>query len=388
MSKQAILYLKNGQTFVGKGVGKSGIRFGECVFTTGMTGYTESLTDPSYAGQILCFASPLQGNYSTSSKWYESPSMYAEGGVFGSISEESFHKDQESSLEEFLENNNKGGIVAIDTRKLVKILRDQGNQPSVLIVDTKEKIEYYQNLIDNGVDFEEFAKLSSNSSDIGFVDWARRVNDVQNDKFVRNGSLWLYTIESDVNQLKVVVIDCGVKGNILKELSKRFGKVIIVKSDSEYEDIMALNPDGVLFSNGPGDPRDYDYVVITMKSFVENYTIPVMGICLGHQILSLATGARVYKMVFGNRGANQPVQDLISTKAFLTSQNHGYATKESTLSPDYKVFFQNLNDDTVEGIIHKTLPIFSVQFHPEACAGPQDTNWLFDKFSDSITNNQ
>jgi carbamoyl-phosphate synthase small subunit len=388
MSKQALLYLKNGQKFVAKGVGKTGIRYGECVFTTSMTGYTESLTDPSYAGQILCFASPLQGNYGVSSKWFESESIYAEGAVFGSLSDEGFHRDSEKSLEEFLDHNSKGAIVGIDTRKLVKNLRDDGNQPCVLIIDTKEKIEYYQNLIDNGVEFEEFAKLSSNSSDIGFVDWARRVNEVQADKFIRNGSIWLYTIESKINDLKVVVVDCGVKGNILKELSKRFGKVVVVKSDSLYEDIVNLNPDGILFSNGPGDPRDYSYTVDTMKKFVENYTIPVMGICLGHQILSLATGADVYKMVFGNRGANQPVQDLSTSKAYLTSQNHGYATETVSINESYKVFFQNLNDDTVEGIIHKTLPIFSVQFHPEASAGPQDTNWLFDKFSNSITNNQ
>ena len=179
------------------------------------------------------------------------------------------------------------------------------------------------------------------------------------------------------------MLDCGVKNNIIGELEKRMSQVIIAPANTTASQIMELKPDGVLLSNGPGDPRDYDYIIATVKELLKN-NLPIMGICLGHQILSLAIGAKVFKMKFGNRGGNQPVQDLLTQKAYLTSQNHGYAVDPSTIPNEYRIYFENLNDNSVEGIISLNKPIFSVQFHPEACSGPQDTNWLFDEFVGNI----
>jgi carbamoyl-phosphate synthase small subunit len=441
----AVLVLQNGQIYEGQGFGTQGIRYGECVFTTGMTGYTESLTDPSYAGQILCFASPLIGNIGTSQDWYESDNMYANGVVVSSQSEQGFHSESNNSLEEFLKTNNRGGIQNIDTRRLVKTLRDEGNQPCILIVG-QERIKMLKVVgfdLTKNIDtktFDDLVQMIDNPEDVGFLDWAGRVSkdrnfseklkvkseklDINNSisdfgsniiPLVRGGSEADGVLKNDelqnppdriLNQVQVkpfetkkpqslrdsplsrgnktiVVLDCGVKLNILRELAKRVKKLIVLPADTTCNEIMKYNPDGVLLSNGPGDPRDYDYAVQTVKDLLTQ-NIPIMGICLGHQLLSLAIGCEVYKMKFGNRGANQPVQDLTTNKAYLTSQNHGYATKPDTIPKDYQIFFQNLNDQTVEGIIHKTLPIFSVQFHPEACGGPQDTNWLFDKFINSL----
>lgn len=373
----AILVLQNGQIYEGQGFGTPGIRYGECVFTTGMTGYTESLTDPSYAGQILCFASPLIGNIGTSQSWSESEQMYADGVIVSSLSEQSFHSQQSDSLIKFLEDNNRGGIQGIDTRRLIKTLRDEGNQPCVLIVD-QEKIKMLKvvgfdliSKIDSKT-FEELVQMVDNPQDVDFLDWARRVSK---DRFE---GMDFQRVEKS-NDKTIVVLDCGVKMNILRELSRRVNRLVILPADTTCDEIMKYKPDGVLLSNGPGDPRDYNYAVQTVKNLLAQ-NLSIMGICLGHQLLSLAIGCEVYKMKFGNRGANQPVQDLITNKAYLTSQNHGYATKPDTIPTSYQIFFLNLNDQTVEGIVHKTKPIFSVQFHPEACGGPQDTNWLFDKF--------
>jgi carbamoyl-phosphate synthase small subunit len=378
----AVLVLQNGQIYEGQGFGTESIRYGECVFTTGMTGYTESLTDPSYAGQILCFASPLIGNIGTSQDWYESENMYADGVIVSSLSEQGFHSQENNNLVEFLNKNNRGGIQNIDTRRLVKTLRDEGNQPCILIVG-KTRIEMLKAVgfdLTKNIDaktFKELVDLADNAESILFRDWADSVSKNRFDddfEYKNNDALSLKKVNKTI-----VVLDCGVKLNILRELSKKVSRVVVLKARSKLNQIMKYQPDGILLSNGPGDPRDYDYAVRTVKDLLQQ-NVSIMGICLGHQLLSLAIGCEVYKMKFGNRGANQPVQDLITNKAYLTSQNHGYATKPDTIPTDYRIFFQNLNDQTVEGIIHKTHPIFSVQFHPEACGGPQDTNWLFDKF--------
>ena len=380
---KALLLLQNGDLFVGQGIGQATYRYGECVFTTAMTGYSESLSDPSYAGQILCFAHPLIGNYGVSNSWLESKSMFADGVIISSLSQESFHRDQDMSLEEFLIQNKRGGIVGIDTRQLVKTLRDQGNQASILIVDNTDKIDDIIKQIQSGTTFEELTQNVDNPDDIGFLDWPERVNQLSNSKTINNSS-------RDPNQelikadQKIVVLDCGAKANIIRELEKRVSEVIIVPANTTTSQIMQLKPDGILLSNGPGDPRDYNYIIATVQELLKN-NLPIMGICLGHQILSLAIGAKVFKMKFGNRGGNQPVQDLLTQKAYLTSQNHGYAVDPSTIPNDYRIYFENLNDNSVEGIISLDKPIFSVQFHPEACSGPQDNNWLFDEFVSNIT---
>jgi carbamoyl-phosphate synthase small subunit len=388
MSLSSLLLLKNGHLFVGQGVGKIGTRYGECVFTTGYTGYTESLSDPSYAGQILCFAYPLVGNYGVAKDWQESARMYSEGVIFSSLPEESFHRQKDQDLTSFLSGNHRSGMVGIDTRKLVKILRNEGNQPCVLVVDEEAVILELQIKIQNGLGFEDICDMAENKTDIGLLDWAKRVNNLKELDKLKNKTYKLDSkiLSNPTTKLAktVVVLDCGAKQNIITELSQRVQNLIIVPANTPASEILRLNPDGVLLSNGPGDPRDYSYIIQTIKKILDSSSVSIMGICLGHQLLSLAIGCRVHKMKFGNRGANQPVKDLLDQKAYLTSQNHGYAVEQDTLPEDYNIYFKNLNDDSVEGVIHKSKPIFSVQFHPEACGGPQDTNWLFDKFVQSL----
>ncbi len=385
---QAILILKNGHIFVGRGIGIESSVYGECVFTTGMTGYNESLTDPSYAGQILCFTYPLIGNYGTSMNWYESTAMFAQGLIISNLSEGEFHSDNKESLESFLCNSQKSGIVGVDTRMLTKILRTEGNQNSILVTGNQNKINEVLNKFQQQ-GFESLLPSVNNPQDIGYLNWPERVNSTniyvqkENPLELKQEELKQEINSKTTKNKIVVVLDCGVKGNIIKELQKRIQRVIVVDAKTSINDILKLHPDGILLSNGPGDPRDYDYIVDTTK-LILHQNIPLMGICLGHQILSMAIGADIYKMKFGNRGGNQPVQDLNNNKAYLTSQNHGYATVESSIPSTYKVFFKNLNDGTIEGIEAIDKPVFSVQFHPEASSGPHDTNWLFDKFVESL----
>lgn len=381
--KKALLVLKNNHSFIGNGVGPVGASFGECVFTTGMTGYVESLTDPSYAGQILCFSYPLIGNYGMSSKWFESAKMYANGMIAVNSSRQQFHADSDLILDAFLENHGKTAILGIDTRKLVKILRNDGNQPSVLIVGDEDLIQKYYNKYQLDEDFEFFVNLCENKNEATLTDWPMIVTRKVPETYIwQNDSL--ANVEFDKTKKTIVILDCGVKMNIVREMSKRVGQVVVVPANYTASQILEFNPKGVLLSNGPGDPRDYDYIQQTVIGLTNVDGLAIFGICLGHQMLSLAIGCEVFKMKFGNRGGNQPVQDLTTDKAYLTSQNHGYAVVPESIPTGYEIYFQNLNDETVEGIKHKSKPIFSVQFHPEACGGPQDTNFLFDKFVNSL----
>jgi carbamoyl-phosphate synthase small subunit len=377
--KKALLVLENNHSFIGLGVGIDGASYGECVFTTGMTGYAESLTDPSYAGQILCFSYPMIGNYGISKKWFESGRVYANGLIAVNSSRDQFHLESDWDLDTFLQSQNKSGILGIDTRKLVKILRNEGNQPSVLIVADEEIIEDYYEKYQVDKDFGFFVNLCSNKFEVGLLDWPKQVTRLEPEVFIFKNAT-LQKSNYDPNKQTVVILDCGVKMNIVREVSKRVEQVVVVPADFTASQILKFNPKGVLLSNGPGDPRDYDYIKRTVTDLIKVEDLVIFGICLGHQMLSLAIGCEVFKMKFGNRGANQPVQDLVTKKAFLTSQNHGFAVVPKSIPSDYLVYFQNLNDQSIEGIKHKTKPIFSVQFHPEACGGPQDTNWLFDNF--------
>jgi carbamoyl-phosphate synthase small subunit len=381
--KKALLVLKNNHSFVGLGVGVDGASFGECVFTTGMTGYAESLTDPSYAGQILCFSYPLIGNYGISKDWFESEKMYANGLIAVNSSRDQFHKDADWDLDGFLERQNKSGILGIDARKLVKILRNEGNQASVLIVEDEDIIDDYCDKYQNDKDFNFFVNLAKNKSEVSILDWPKIVTRAKPEIFIWENSE-LHKASFDPNKKTIVILDCGVKMNIVREMSKKVEQVVVVPADYTAQQILEFNPAGVLLSNGPGDPRDYSYIKNTVSDLIKVEGLAIFGICLGHQMLSLAIGCEVFKMKFGNRGANQPVQDLVTKKAFLTSQNHGYAVAPESIPDDYEVYFENLNDQSIEGIRHKTKPIFSVQFHPEACGGPQDTNWLFDIFVASL----
>lgn len=381
--KKALLILKNSHSFIGRGVGVDGASFGECVFTTGMTGYAESLTDPSYAGQLLCFSYPLIGNYGISKKWFESSKMYANGMIAVNSSRNQFHKDSDWTLDDFLHKQNKSAILGIDTRKLVKILRNEGNQPCVLVVQDEEVIEKYYHKYKSDKDFDFFVNLCNNKNEENVKDWPMLATRKRPEVYVwNNGALESSTF--DPKKQTVVVLDCGVKMNIIREIAKRVEQVVVVPANYTVDQILNFDPKGVLLSNGPGDPRDYDYITQTVRSLIKIEGLSIFGICLGHQILSLAIGCKVFKMKFGNRGANQPVQDKTNNRAYLTSQNHGYAVVPESIPADYEVYFQNLNDESIEGIRHQSKPIFSVQFHPEACGGPQDTNFLFDKFVESM----
>lgn len=336
--KKAMLVLDDNTVFRGAGFGTVGSYWGELVFNTAMTGYMEALTDPSYAGQILTFAYPLIGNYGATFKWAESKKIHPVGVVVSELSDNPVHRDSEGPLEKILEKQRIGGISGVDTRHLVKTIRNKGTIPAVLSV--------YDN---HDVDLVKHVTV--------------RKSKIVNRKGKRT----------------IALIDYGFKGSIVEELVQRGAKVIVVGATTTAKDILKFSPDGIVLSNGPGDPRTFDYAINIIKNLL-NKNIPIFGICLGHQLLALAAGGHVHQLKFGHRGLNQPVLQTGSKKAFMTSQNHGYAVSHGSLPKNWEVLFTNLNDGTVEGLEHKELPIFSVQFHPEASPGPKDTNFLFNKF--------
>lgn len=336
--KKAILVLDNDSVFRGNGFGVVGSYVGELVFNTAMTGYMEALTDPSYAGQILTFAYPLIGNYGATSKWAESKKIHPVGVVVSELSDKPVHRESKEPLEKTLEKQKVGGISGIDTRHLVKIIRNKGTILAVLSVYNNHSIDLVKQVT---IDKPE----------------------VLNPKGKKTISL----------------IDYGLKASIAEELVKRGARVVILPATSTASEILHYSPNGIVLSNGPGDPRDFTYAIQTIKDLLKT-GIPIFGICLGHQLLALAADGEIYKLKFGHRGLNQPVLQTGTKKAFMTSQNHGYSVSHGSLSKDWEVLFTNLNDGTVEGFKHKKLPVFSVQFHPEASPGPKDTNFLFNKF--------
>lgn len=340
--KSAILVLDNNVVLRGTGFGALGEYCGELVFNTAMTGYMEALTDPSYSGQILTFSYPLIGNYGATFKWAESKKIHPIGVIVSELSDKPIHRDSKVSLEKILEKQNVGGINGIDTRFLVKIIRDRGTIPAVLSVYNNDRVDLVKSVIDSK-------------------------SQVINPK----------------GKKTVVIVDYGLKGSIVKELIFRRAKVIVVPASTTAKNIFKFSPDGVILSNGPGDPKTFDYTIKIIKDLLEK-NIPIFGICLGHQLLALAAGGDTYKLKFGHRGINQPVQFVKTKKSFLTSQNHGYAVDLNSLTSDWIVSCINLNDQTVEGLAHKHKPFFSVQFHPEGNPGPHDTTFLFDQFMEMI----
>ncbi|PIS16111.1 carbamoyl-phosphate synthase small subunit [Candidatus Roizmanbacteria bacterium CG09_land_8_20_14_0_10_41_9] len=336
--KKAILILNDNVVFRGKGIGAIGSYWGELVFNTGMTGYMEALTDPSYAGQILTFTYPLIGNYGTTSKWSESKKIHPVSIVVSELCEKPVHRENTVPLDTLLKTHHVGGISGIDTRALVKIIRQKGTMPAVLAV--------YEN------DYPDLIKQVTRKN--------------------------IQIINPD-GKKTVALIDYGLKNSVVEELIKRELKVIIFPATVCAEEIINYQPNGIILSNGPGDPRASPYIHKAVKKMLEA-SIPMLGICLGHQFLALATGGKIYKLKFGHRGVNHPVIDLKTKKAYLTSQNHTYAVSEENLSKEWRILFKNLNDQTVEGLAHKKKTILSVQFHPEANPGPRDTSFLFDRF--------
>lgn len=341
--KPALLTLSDGTSFSGQAPKwQTSNYLGEAVFNTGMTGYVESLTDPSYAGQILVFTYPLIGNYGVDLRTSESDKIHVSGVVVSEATLDWSHDNADRSLLEWLYSQNIPILTGVDTRALTKHLRTRGTMAGVIgVASTKPK-----------------------NSDL-------KAHFVSIDKPRTYGKK---------GDKKVILVDCGAKENIVRSLVKLPVQVKRVPHDYDYS---SEDYDGIMFSNGPGNPEDYQATIeIARKALAGNK--PVFGICLGTQIMALAAGAKTYKLKFGHRGHNQPCFDNNTKRAYITSQNHGYAIDEKSLSKNWKVSFRNLNDDSVEGIEHRTKPFFSVQFHPEACPGPTDTAWLFERFYKSL----
>ncbi|MBI4706633.1 MAG: glutamine-hydrolyzing carbamoyl-phosphate synthase small subunit [Candidatus Omnitrophica bacterium] len=350
----AILALENGKVFKGKSFGASGERCGEVVFNTSMTGYQEILTDPSYKGQIVAMTYPLIGNYGINTEDVESRKIFLEGFVVKEYSKIASSWRSEKSLGDYLKENNILGVEGIDTRKLTLEIREAGAMKAVLsTLDMDEK---------------SLVEKARKSSGLVGIDLVKEVSIDK--KYVRSGQK---------DKFKVVVLDCGVKYNTLREFAKRHCQVVVVPSDTSSEEIIKLKPDGIMLSNGPGDPAAVSYVIETTRKLIGK--VPIFGICLGQQMLGLAMGGKTYKLKFGHHGVNHPVKDIRTGKVYITVQNHGFCVDIDSLNKkDIEITHINLNDNTLEGMRHKRLPVFSVQFHPEAGAGPHDAEYLFDEF--------
>jgi len=347
------LVLEDGTKFKGKTFGFQGSVSGEVVFNTAMTGYPESLTDPSYRGQILVLTYPLIGNYGVPSqiaennihKFFESERIHISGLVISEYSFENSHWNADQSLSEWLKDNKIPGIYGIDTRRLTKIIREKGAMPGKIVFQD-----------------EDVPLIDPNKENI--------VDLVSTKEIKTYGS----------GKYKIVLIDCGVKNNIIRKLMQKDTTIITVPWDYDFS---KTEYDGLFISNGPGDPKKcISTIKHLQKAFSENK--PIFGICLGNQLMALASGADTYKLKYGHRSHNQPVLHKGTNRCYITSQNHGFATNTSTLNNEWEELFVNVNDNTNEGIRHKTKPFFSVQFHPEASSGPTDTDFLFDYFIDLI----
>lgn len=339
INRPASLFLDDGAVFSGMAPAwQRGAHSGEVVFNTGMTGYVESLTDPSYAGQILVFTYPLIGNYGVRIEDSESDQIQVSGVVVAEAADKWSHAQADRSLMDWLYSQRVPLLTGVDTRALTKHLRSRGTMLGAISA-RPVKID------------KSAAAMTPRSSN---------QPKLYNAKYPK----------------RIILVDCGAKGNILRSLLSLTAQIKLVAHDYDYTNEAY---DAVLISNGPGDPTDYrETIKIAKKALLREK--PFFGICLGSQIMGLAGGAKTYKLLFGHRGHNQPCIELDSGKCFITSQNHGYALDEKSLPDGWRVSFRNLNDGSVEGIEHRTKPFFSVQFHPEACPGPTDTQWLFNRF--------
>ncbi|MBN2330615.1 MAG: glutamine-hydrolyzing carbamoyl-phosphate synthase small subunit [Candidatus Aenigmarchaeota archaeon] len=352
----AALVLRDGSAWRGNGFGAPSKVTGEVVFNTGMVGYTQSVTDCSYKGQILCQTYPLIGNYGISREEFESTGPQIQGYAAYEACRQPSHHTLEIGLDEWLRRSGVPGIQGIDTRELTKRLRMEGTMLGVLSVSESEP------------DVPELVHEAKSAGDPNERDLVGEVTIKKPVVYPGKGK-------------RVVVIDCGAKLGIIRSLTERGAHVIRVPASYGADKIMGHEPDGVLLTNGPGDPKKAPYVVESVRGLIE-HKVPLFGICLGNQILGLALGCDTYKMKFGHRGQNHPVMDRSSSnRCYITSQNHGYTINpDSVRGKGIKITFVNVNDGTVEGIRHERLPIFGVQFHPEARPGPVETNFLFDKF--------
>lgn len=344
------LILEDGTVFEGYGFGSEEVSKGEIVFNTGMTGYQEVITDPSYYGQIVTMTYPVIGSYGINRDDYETVTTFIHGLIVKEYSEHPSNFRNEETLDSFLKANNIPGVAGIDTRKLTRIIRKHGTMKAAIISAEEDAEKALEELRNTELPTDQVKQTSTNNP---------------------------YVVPGRGH--RVVLVDFGVKHGILRELTKRDCQITVVPYNYSAEEILRLRPDGIMLTNGPGNPKDVPEAVEMIKEVLGQ--VPIFGICLGHQLLSLACGADTEKMKFGHRGSNHPVKDLKTDRTYLTSQNHSYAVNPATLENTGLELTQiAINDETVEGVKHTIHEAFSVQYHPEASPGPEDTNYVFDEF--------
>ncbi|MCU1065694.1 glutamine-hydrolyzing carbamoyl-phosphate synthase small subunit [Stenotrophomonas maltophilia] len=366
MTQAAILVLEDGTVFEGESVGAPGLSVGEVVFNTAMTGYQEVLTDPSYARQMVTLTYPHIGNTGMTDQDNEASKVWSAGLIVRDVPRRPSNWRSQVSLQDWLIQRGVVAIAGIDTRKLTRILREKGAQNGALMagdIDVEKALEAARKF--PGLKGMDLAKVVTTEKT---YTWTEGQLDLDANAFV-----------SAPARFKVVAYDFGVKTNILRMLAERGCEVTVVPAQTPAAEVLALKPDGVFLSNGPGDPEPCDYAIEAIKTFID-VKIPTFGICLGHQLLGLASGAQTMKMGHGHHGANHPVQDLDSGRVMITSQNHGFAIDEATLPPTLRVTHRSLFDGTNQGVARTDVPAFSFQGHPEASPGPTDVGPLFDRF--------
>lgn len=359
---QAILLLADGSVFYGKSIGISGKTFGEVCFNTGMTGYQEVFTDPSYFGQIMVTTNSHIGNYGINSEEVESDKIMISGLVCKNFSFNHSRPNSESNLYDYFEKQNLICISDVDTRALVSYIRDNGAQNAVICTD--------------GTSLDELKKQLASIPDMKGLELASKVSTKEP-----------YFFGNENASFKIAALDLGIKTNILRNLAKRDCYIKVFPFDTTFEDLEKFNPNGYFLSNGPGDPEPLSQVIETAKKMISS-GLPVFGICLGHQIIGLANGISTYKMFNGHRGINHPIMNMLTGKGEITSQNHGFAVNREELEnhPDLEITHYHLNDNTVAGMRMKSKKCFSVQYHPEASPGPHDSSYLFDEFVSLLNN--
>lgn len=351
MEQEVYICLENGQTFKGYSFGATKEVIGELVFTTGMCGYIETLTDPSYYGQIVMQTFPLIGNYGIINEDKESNKPYVSAYIVREKCDKPSNFRCDEDLDTFLKENDIPGVYGVDTREITKIIRESGVMNAFITTNPKN------------ADYEKIKEYK-------IVDAVKSVSAEKPQ-----------LIPSDNHKYNVVLLDFGAKKNIVRELNKRGCNVAVMPYNTKAEDILKLGVDGIMLSNGPGDPSENTEIVEELKKLIGK--VPMFGICLGHQLLALAMGGKTTKLKYGHRGVNQPVKNLETGRTYISSQNHGYAVVNETIeAAGGKVSYTNANDGTCEGVDYEDKKAFSAQFHPEACSGPHDTRFIFDKFID------
>jgi len=356
---KAVLALEDGRTFIGRSVGAGGEAAGEVVFNTSLTGYQEIMTDPSYTGQIVVMTYPHIGNYGVNAEDMESTRPYAEGLIVREASPIVSNWRAEESLQGYMERYNMVGLAEIDTRALVRHLRQHGSLRGVMASGD----------VDPAALVEKARALPSMAG----LDLARTVT-------CRAGYAWDRAPRAEPARYRVVAYDFGIKHSILRQLSARGCEVQVVPAHAKAAEVLRLDPHGIFLSNGPGDPEPVTYAIENIRQLLGRK--PIFGICLGHQLMGLALGGRTYKLKFGHHGGNHPVKNLGTGRVEITAQNHGFAVDPDSINPQHvEITHMNLNDQTVEGLRHRSLPAFSVQYHPEAAPGPHDANYLFTEFT-------